>query len=273
MASRFYTEDGRAIQEVPTADGKSTRPVRVSDAIKNNWRPSWTTMIKETLAAPGLERWKLKTILEAALTLPEIPGESLEDRAERAYQDADAHPKKARDEGSIRHDMFMNILKGKKIPPKQQEFANRFKDFLKVNQARTIQTEKPLVGKLSAGRPDWITYLTIFGNPEQGYVVDYKGQEIMDKDGVPRLKNGRPVQPSYSPEMWIQCGGYSLDWHEKHSQKLGACVIVFCRNSGLLYPQFKSVNEMKRWRDAARLVRALWRNLHGLSIELKWEAA
>lgn len=261
MSSRFYTSEGQAIQFVPKADGKGTRAVRVTDAEEHDWKASWTTMIKEVLASPGLERYKLTALLESSMTLPEIPGESLEDRAERVYADAEAHPKKARNMGSVRHDMFMNVLNGDRVDKGQEIFAERFRTFIKTNDVRPIAVEKALVGSQSAGRPDLIARVRVFGNPDLAFVVDYKGQELFTEPGVPRLKNGKPVKPFYAPESWIQCAGYSLDWFQLHGEKCGACVIVYCRNTGELFPQFKTVAEMAKWREAARHVRGLWRVL------------
>lgn len=261
MASRFYDKDGRAHAEII---GKNGRPRAVwnKDAIQHDWKPSWTTMIKDVLAAPGLERWKLRNLLESSLTLPVIEGESLEDRADRIYQDADKHSKQARDKGSVRHDMFMNVLNGAPVLPEEEKFAEKFRGFIAANRANTVQVETPLIGSKSGGRPDWIARLSVFGNPEQLYVVDYKGQEIFDVNGEPIIKNDRPKRPFFSNEMWIQVAGYSLDYAERHAQYCGGCVIVYCRNTGELYPEFKSPDEMGKWRRAAEYVRGLWRQLN-----------
>lgn len=265
--ARFYDSTGRAISYVPTKDGKKSRAPTVADIESKDLRASWTTMIKEVLAAPGLERYKLKSLIESALTLPEILGESLEDRAARVYEDAEAHSKKARDMGGVRHDMFMNVLNGDPIPDDQKEFADKFRGFIKANDVTPIQIERPLVGATSAGRPDLIAWRAPFGSKSERFVVDYKGQELFTAPGVPRLKDGKPVKPFYAPEHWIQCAGYSLDWFENHGEKCGACVIVYCRNTGELFPKFKTVNEMARWREAARLVRSLWRVLKLRNLE------
>ena len=262
MASRFYDSSGRAHAEII---GKNGRPRAVwnKDAIENDWKPSWTTMIKDILAAPGLERWKIRNVLESSLTLPVIDGESLDDRADRIIEDADKHAKQARDKGSVRHDMFMHILQGAPIRKEEEAFAGKFRAFIDQTKAQSVQVETPLIGAHSGGRPDWIARLSLFGNdPGQLYVVDYKGQEILDVDGEPIIKYGKPKKPFYSNEMWIQVGGYALDWFEKHSELCAGCVIVYCRNTGELYPEYQSVEEMKKWMRAAELVRSLWRLLN-----------
>src|SRR5262249_1477024 len=61
------------------------------------------TAIIQQLAAPGLDFWKKKQAVLAALTLSRAAGESEDAWLARVYEDADATAAKAAEEGTKRH--------------------------------------------------------------------------------------------------------------------------------------------------------------------------
>lgn len=95
-AGHWYRPDGTPAYEITGANGK-VRATTLRDARKLGLYPSVTTIIKAA-AAPGLELWKQKQVMLAALTLPRNPAETedafvariLEDSREQARQAAEA---------------------------------------------------------------------------------------------------------------------------------------------------------------------------------------
>ena len=100
-AGHWYDASGRPAYQVPAKNGK-LRNVTLRDARTLNLFPSVTT-ITRVAAAPGLEAWKRKQILLAAMTLPAVPGESVDDYARRVQADADAQGEAARALGTQIH--------------------------------------------------------------------------------------------------------------------------------------------------------------------------
>lgn len=85
-STHWYDRDGLPHYKVIGANGKE-RNTTLRDARKLDLLPSVTSIIK-TAAAPGLEQWKINQACLACLTLPKVPGESLDQFMKRAKQDA-----------------------------------------------------------------------------------------------------------------------------------------------------------------------------------------
>ncbi len=98
----WYTKQGEACYEVPRSKGDGMRPTTLADARKLGLVPSVTTILA-CAAKPGLEAWKAKQILEAALTLPRLPDETLDDYATRIIEDSKAQGRKAAERGTELH--------------------------------------------------------------------------------------------------------------------------------------------------------------------------
>jgi hypothetical protein len=96
-SGHWYAKDGTPMYTIIGANGNE-RNTTLRDAKKLGLVPSVTEILK-VAAKPGLERWKQKQILMAALTLPKIEGESLDDFAERVETDSQEQASKARDKG------------------------------------------------------------------------------------------------------------------------------------------------------------------------------
>lgn len=237
--SNWYSQSGQLVHTVLAKNGKPRDPT-LADARKENFVPRVTTVIKSTLAAPQLERWKVTQAIHAALTLPEIPGESLEDRVRRVREDSEAQAKAAAAHGSAVHDAFCRYLHGQDVAP---EFAHNVEALqaqidsgfgLMLGPVATIWSEKTLVGDGYAGTADWLI------ETSQGLaVVDFKGQDV--KDG----------KPSVRQEYWIQLAAYAA--------ATGLVInlvgtIVFDRKSGAMYPEFRTLAEIEN-------ETAIWWNL------------
>ena len=100
-STHWYDADGKPRYTVTGKNGKE-RATTLRDARAMNLYPSVTTIIK-VAAAPGLENWKIDQALMAALTLPRIEGESLDDFMERAKKDAKEQAIKAAERGTAIH--------------------------------------------------------------------------------------------------------------------------------------------------------------------------
>jgi hypothetical protein len=101
-SQHWYCRDGLPCYEVPRAKGDGMRSATLADARKLDLVPS-VSLILKCAAAPGLEQWKLRKMLEAALTLPRIDGETVDDYATRVIEDSQVEGKKAAERGTALH--------------------------------------------------------------------------------------------------------------------------------------------------------------------------
>lgn len=100
-SGHWYTPDGEPRYTTTSANGNE-RATTLRDAKKHGWVPSVTTVIR-TAATPGLNIWKEKQILLAALTLPRREGESEDAFAERVIADSQEQARIARERGASLH--------------------------------------------------------------------------------------------------------------------------------------------------------------------------
>ena len=99
----FYLSDGTPFYTVPNKSRPGeVRPATVRDALKAVAEPSVSTVLKAA-AAPGLVRYFVNSALDSALTLPRLPGESLDAFKARALLDSQEQAKRARDRGTELH--------------------------------------------------------------------------------------------------------------------------------------------------------------------------
>jgi len=100
-SGHWYQQDGTPAYTTTGKSGK-TRPTTLRDARKTGLLPSVTTIMK-CAASPGLELWKTKQAVLAALTLPKIEDESEEDYLNRIFKDSREQAKKAAERGEKIH--------------------------------------------------------------------------------------------------------------------------------------------------------------------------
>lgn len=114
-AGHFYDQHGNQVESVPyarkRADGATHRKPTLRDARKHDWCPGVTTIIRE-MAAPGLERWKRKQVLMAALTLTRQPDETDDAFVARVEADADEQARAAAEEGTNIHAAVESFYRG-----------------------------------------------------------------------------------------------------------------------------------------------------------------
>ena len=100
-SGHWYTKDGTPAYEVLSAKGEP-RPTTLRDARKLGLYPSVTAIIKSA-AQPGLEIWKQRQVLMAALTLPRQVDEPDAAYIARVLQDSKEEAKAAADQGTRVH--------------------------------------------------------------------------------------------------------------------------------------------------------------------------
>lgn len=100
-AGHWYLPDGTPYYTTIGSKGQE-RPVTLRDSRKVGAVPSVTGIIK-LMASPGLQRWIQQQTILAALTLPKMDGESLDDYSDRVLKDSGEQAAKARDLGTEIH--------------------------------------------------------------------------------------------------------------------------------------------------------------------------
>lgn len=109
-AGHWYDRDGNPCYTIVGKNGK-LRNTTLRDARKELYVPSVTEVMK-LMAKPMLERWKLEQVKLAALTLPPIKGETLDQFSARIDIDAVAQMNEARDLGTSIHTAIEKHFQG-----------------------------------------------------------------------------------------------------------------------------------------------------------------
>lgn len=161
--SHYYRPDGTPAH----FEGKDGKATTLREARRLELLPSVTTILSDVIRKPALEKWMVRQALEAALTLPRLPGESDTDFAERALADSGEHSKDARDQGSAIH---------KAIEDGVGPHASAFQRLLDEIGWKVVWREQVLIGPDYAGRADLLCSDAI----GQTILVDMKGQEWPD---------------------------------------------------------------------------------------------
>ena len=100
-SGHWYSQEGEPRYTITGANG-SERNTTLRDARKFGYVPS-VTAILSVADKPALTMWKVNQALMAALTLPQIAGESLDEFKKRAAVDAQVQAKEAAEEGTRIH--------------------------------------------------------------------------------------------------------------------------------------------------------------------------
>ena len=119
-SGHFYLPDSTPFYDVPNKSKPGQfRPATVRDALAAGAEPSVSTVLKAA-AAPALNRWMVEQAVDSVLTLPRLPGESLDDFKVRAMRDSQEQGRQARDRGTALHGAIERDLQCKPTDP---EFA------------------------------------------------------------------------------------------------------------------------------------------------------
>lgn len=196
--SHFYTLKDGKIQPrhfVPLARGEGLRPTRITDARKNGWYPSVTT-IQGMLDKPALNDWRVTEHLKTVFGLGTLEGFStLDDFCQHVKTKTREALDKAPQQGTDFHDVMEKFYNG--TLPENDPFYR-----IAVNTHYTVATK--------TGEEDWIPEQSFVH--EMGYagkvdlhnnlwVLDFKTKNTCDK--------WKPGKMHY-PEMAMQLGAYRM---------------------------------------------------------------
>lgn len=112
---RWYNRDAIPILRVNYADRKragETRPPTLADARKLGLYPS-ESLVRSMLARPALQAWQATQYIMAALTLPRLEGESLDEFAVRVVEDGEAYRNQAAAAGQDLHAAIADYMAGR----------------------------------------------------------------------------------------------------------------------------------------------------------------
>lgn len=189
-ASHWYFPDGTACHEVQMKTDKTkTRDTNLSDARKLGLYPSVSNVIR-MLAAPQLEAYKIEKAILAALTIPNVEGEALDDRVKRALRTSREEVDEARKRGTLCHKCIEDYLTTGDFKPHDMvaEIMDKFRDWFRANVDEVIFTEKTLVGNGYAGRSDIGAWLK---GEDVPFILDFKTRKpsqgklrCYDEDGM-----------------------------------------------------------------------------------------
>jgi hypothetical protein len=127
-SGHYYWPDGRTAYTVIGKNGKE-RPTTVRDAKQLGLLPSVTTILRQA-AAPGLEFWKQKQVLYAALTLPRKPDEPEEEYLARVMQDSQEQARKAAEKGTAIHAAIQGHYEGQSVSAEMWPYVKGAKEAL-----------------------------------------------------------------------------------------------------------------------------------------------
>lgn len=197
-SARWYDAAGMPVLEVPYADpSKGMRAVDLKDARKFNLYPSVTNVLS-VVARPGLEAWKATQYIYAALTLPRLIDESLDDFAARVVEDGNTQRDEAADAGSRLHDLIESHFLGLptigagEFAPHLEAFGNWWNEQgwgMGWPEYRFANGEHGFGGKVDM----------IARDGEDNLIIDWKTQET---------KPGKRI--AFYDEWAMQLAGYAL---------------------------------------------------------------
>lgn len=174
-SAHWYDTRGNAMHEVARADGDGMRATTLADARKLNLLPSVTTVLS-ILAKPELERWKLETMLESALTTPRLEGEDLHAFATRIDAERERVTQLACDFGTRLHSLCEAYAADPAcvVAEELQPYRPHIQSFFENNVSEVVASERSVVGVGYAGRIDLLARnkdkrLTLFDFKTQKY--------------------------------------------------------------------------------------------------------
>jgi hypothetical protein len=105
------------------------RPTTLRDAREHGYVPSVTTIIRQA-AAPGLQMWKERQVLLAALTLPRIDGEPEDAYLDRIIRDSGEQARKAAERGTQIHAAIQGHYEGQSVSAEMWPYVKGAKEAL-----------------------------------------------------------------------------------------------------------------------------------------------
>jgi hypothetical protein len=214
QSGHWYSRDGTPAYEIIGANGKQ-RPTTLRDARKLDLVPSVSGIIKMA-AAPGLERWKIEQTLLAALTLPRIDGESLDDYANRVMKDSAEQGKKAMELGTFIHASLEKSYIGESFPGEHVEHCAGTHKAIADHFGQDIlwSAEKSFCHELGYGGKCDLHHKDLgFASPiPEGVVIDFKTKDF---------------GPDKIPDTWDEHALQLAAYREGFCMPSARCAIVY----------------------------------------------
>lgn len=226
--AHWYTRRGEPAFTVPNKSKPGQeRAVTARDAKALGLLPS-VTGITRMLNRAGLQAWIVQQHVMAALTLPEVPGETADDRAKRVILDARAQVEKASNFGGRIHEAIERYLAGQpfmnNLVPSDIPFVMGVIQWLEEKKLEGWEVEELEYSFANerlgfGGRVDARIIIPPFGR----CIVDWKTQQT-----VP----GKPFR--HYPEHGMQLAGYGHGTNEPDLYR--ANVLISSTEPGRIEP-------------------------------------
>lgn len=210
-SAHWYTKDGEPKHTVPKKKDGEPRPTTVRDAKKLDLLPSVTTVLRGGLPTPyGLQLWKLRMLLDHALTTERRPDEDDEAYVSRIQRDYEAAKATAPDLGTEVHAMLADYYSGRGseygYSSEAYEIGSVARQYMEPVIDDVVAVERTVVGAGYAGTVD-LVYYDVIGNL---VLLDWKTQE--PKDGKVRVRDDWVYQLAAYCEAWMRtCTGVLPD--------------------------------------------------------------
>lgn len=244
-SNHFYDTDGSPQYSVTAKNGEQ-RPSTLRDCRKNGWVPSVTTILG-VIAKPGLDAWKQNQTIDAALTLPRIEGESLDDFKLRVIQDAKEQGRKAAQLGTDIHASLDKAYSGKAYDPAHEVYVKAVQEavFLKYGDQEWI-AEKSFAHPLGYGGKIDLASDRI--------VIDFKTSSFTE-DKIKMLGYDEHIQQlaAYATGLCIQ-------------KPILANVYVSTVTPGLVYIKEYSAEEADWGWDCFKAILACWKTIKKFNV-------
>lgn len=242
-SGHWYDRQGRPQYTVIAKGTGLPRPATLTDARKNGWVPGVTSITKME-ASPQLTEWLVNQAIMAALTLPVIEGESLEDRKSRIITDSEAQAETAKDKGTAIHNAIEQAFLTGTISL-MPEFVQPVIDFLaKEFTGLEFEPEVSFAHHLGYGcKVDLVS-------KDRSVVIDFKTKDFGKED----VTGPKPKKFAYSQQA-MQLWSNARAAGNQNAVKLN--LFISTREPGILSPHewpASSFNELK----AFDLLLQLW---------------
>jgi hypothetical protein len=211
-SAHWYTHKGEPCYEVPCKSRPGEmRPTTLRDARKMNLVPSVTSILA-VVRKPALEDWRMRSLLEEAVTVKRNDTESDTEYIDRIINGYRQNTEMARDYGTACHiaveDLILSGVRTYAVMGFDTSIAvGTFIDFESKTKIKIIESEKPFSCSVGyGGKVDIIGDIyNVFGEMQgQRYIIDMKFKETSEDKMLPvKLKD------LYDDDYGLQLAAYA----------------------------------------------------------------
>jgi hypothetical protein len=228
-SGHWYDRNGNQLETVAGSKKNSQVKPDLRHARKLDLAPGITTILREAPRA-GLEKWKVSQAIQAALTLPQVAGETSDEWIDRILADSEESAAAAADRGTELHARVERDLGAHNLTdPWAAAVAGQLGILTDGEPRQWWASEVGCASRLGFGTKVDLALISSDGSIPSGFVVDMKS-----KDGVlDRETNRRPLPAeirTYDDHaMQLVAGATALtglDWATLSGSVRGAIVFV-----------------------------------------------